>query len=78
MDSAWENLESTKGTTGDQSSRAYTIPGWNDMVKPYQGEARFWNSIWTSAGKPLHSSTPGVEHDLFINMKSSRNQYHLQ
>ena len=77
VDSAWENLESTKGTTGDQSSRAYTIPGWNDMVKPYQGEARFWNSIWTSAGKPLHSSTPGVEHDLFINMKSSRNQYHF-
>ena len=77
VDSAWDNLESTKGSTGDQSSREHIIPGWNDMVKPYQGEARFWYSIWTSAGKPLHSSTPGVEHDLFINMKSSRNQYHF-
>ena len=77
VDSAWENLESTKGTTGDQSSREHTIPGWNDMVKPYQGEARFWFSLWTSAGKPLHSPTPGVEHDLYINMKHSRNQYHF-
>ena len=77
VDSAWENLDTTKGTTGDQSSREYTIPGWNDMVKPYQGESRFWYCLWTSAGKPIHSSTPGIEHDLFINMKHSKNQYHF-
>ena len=75
-DSAWENLETTKGTTGDQASRAHTIPGWNDMVKPYQGEARFWSSLWISAGKPIHSDIPGVEHTLYSNMKTSRNQYH--
>ena len=57
-DAAWENLEATKGTTGDQSSRAHTIPGWNDLVKPYQGEARLWYSLWLSAGKPIYSSIP--------------------
>ena len=51
-DSAWENLEYSKGTTGDQASRKYTIPGWNDRVKPFQNEAKFWNSLWISAGKP--------------------------
>ena len=75
-DSAWEHLEATKGTTGDQSSRAHTIPGWNDIVKPYQGEAKFWYSLWLSAGKPIHSPVPGVDHDLYAYMKISRNQYH--
>ena len=27
VDSAWDNLEATKGTTGDQVSREHTIPG---------------------------------------------------
>ena len=76
-DSAWENLEATKGTTGDQASRSHTIPGWNDRVKPFQNEARFWYSLWSSAGKPRHSSVPGVEDNLFTNMKYSRNQYHF-
>ena len=75
-DSAWENLESTKGTTGDQSSRKFTIPGWNSLVKPFQGEASFWYNLWVSAGKPTHSSVPGVEHKLFTLKKTSRNQYH--
>ena len=35
-DCAWENLDCTKGTTGDQRSRKHTLPGWNDMVKPFQ------------------------------------------
>ena len=76
-DAAWENLEATKGTTGDQASRAHTIPGWNDHVKPFHNEARFWHSLWSSAGKPIHSATPGVEHDLFKLMKNSRNQFHF-
>ena len=41
VDSAWDNLESTKGNTGDQASREFTIPGWNESVKPFQNEARF-------------------------------------
>ena len=54
-ESAWENLEFSKGTTGDQTSRKHTIPGWNDRVKPYQSEARFWKSLWISAGKPKNT-----------------------
>ena len=49
-ESAWENLEFSKGTTGHQASRKHTIPCWNDRVKPYQSEARFWNSLWISVG----------------------------
>ena len=76
VDSAWSNLESTQGTTGDQASRKFTIPGWNHMVKPYQGESKFWYLIWLSAGKPVHSNIPGVEHSLFKSMKLSRKNYH--
>ena len=76
VESAWVNLEQTKGTTGDQTSRAHTIPGWNDNVKPFQDEAKFWFSVWCAAGKPIHSNTPGVEHELFNIMKTSKNQYH--
>ena len=75
-DSAWDNLESSKGTTGDQSCRRHTIPGWNERVRPFQNEARFWYSLWVSTGKPRQSSVPGVDHDLFTNMKTSKNQYH--
>ena len=76
VDSAWSNLETTKGTTGDQQSRKFTIPGWNQLVKPYQGEAKFWFSVLLSAGKPLYSGVPGVEHSLYKLMKLSRNNYH--
>ena len=75
-DSAWSNLECTQRSTGDQSFRKHTIPGWNTQVKPFHGEARFWFSLWVSAGKPLHSSVPGQDHDLFKLMKLSRNNYH--
>ena len=39
MESAWDNLEHTSGTTGDQKSRKFTIPGWNILVKPFQEES---------------------------------------
>ena len=38
VDSAWDNLEATKGTTGDQASREFTIPGWNEKVKPFHSK----------------------------------------
>ena len=77
IDSAWTCLESTKGTTGDQGSRKFTIPGWNKQVKPFHNESKFWYSLWLSAGKPIYSHIPGVEQDLFKYMKLSRNQYHF-
>ena len=42
--------------------------GWNEFVKPFKQEAKFWWSLWDSAGRP--NDTP-----LFTNMKSSRAQY---
>ena len=48
-----------------------TIPGWNDIVKPYRENAIFWHQIWTSCGKPLNCEV----HNL---MKRTRNVYHYQ
>ena len=46
------------------------LVGWNDMVKPYQTEAKFWHSVWLSYGKPQNNQV----HEA---MKFSRNQYHF-
>ena len=53
-----------------------TIPGWHERIKPYQNAARFWHSLWESAGMPRQSTVPWIDHDLFNNMKISKNQYH--
>ena len=45
------------------------IPGWNDHVKPYQTEAKFWHAVWTSYGRPENTSIHAA-------MKYSRNQFH--
>ena len=45
------------------------IVGWNQYVKPYQDEARFWHSVWTSYGRLEDNPV----HDL---MKTSKNQFH--
>ena len=74
-ESAWDHLEQTKGTTGDQKSRKHTIPGWNRFVRPYREEAAFWFNLWSSAGKPRESTTPGIDHELFSAMRHSRNQF---
>ena len=50
-------------------SRAKVVPGWTDIVKPFQEEAMFWNAVWTSAGKPINNS-------LHLIMKKARNLYH--
>ena len=62
-DSAWKNIEATKGATGDQASRSHTIPGWNNQLKPFKSEAKFWHSLWTSVSMPIYSTVPGVEHN---------------
>ena len=56
-------------TGGYNSSRRKDIlPGWNEHVKPYSEESKFWCSVWVSSGKP---------HIGYIaeNMKHSRRQY---
>ena len=44
------------------------ISGWNNFVKPYAEESRFWSSLWISAGKLMSG-------ELFTLMKSKKNQY---
>ena len=50
-------------------SNAKIVPRWSDLVSPFHDEARFWHSIWVSAGCPINT-------DLHTIMKRTRNQYH--
>ena len=45
-------------------------PGWNHFVKPFCDTAKFWYSIWLSAGKPQNC----VLHTI---MKKTRNKFHF-
>ena len=45
------------------------VPGWTDVVKPYQDDAKFWYAIWLSCGKPRNCEVHNV-------MKRTRNAYH--
>ena len=42
--------------------------GWEEFVKPYQDESKFWFSVWVSAGKPNNG-------DLYRVMKQANAQY---
>ena len=44
------------------------IPGWNEFIKPFSEESRFWYSIWVSAGKPRIG-------EIYSIMKSKKLQY---
>ena len=45
------------------------IPGWNEIVKPFKENAKFWYAIWQSAGRPQNNN-------LHIIMKKTRNKFH--
>ena len=45
------------------------VPGWKDMVQPFQDDAQFWHSIWRSAARP----SSGVLHSIMV---KTRNSYH--
>ena len=47
------------------------IPGWNDQVRPYRENAKFWFSVWISAGKPLNCELQNI-------MRRTKNIYHYQ
>ena len=57
----------SKKTEKDSKSTA----GWKEYVEPFQDKARFWFSVWTSAGKPQNTEPHKV-------MKLSRNKFHYQ
>ena len=47
-----------------QGSSHVRLPGWNENVEPLKQDAKFWYSIWLSAGRPqtgaLHSVMVGT------------------
>ena len=55
------------GGKGSQQQQG-GVAGWNEYVKPYYQESKFWHSIWESAGRPLTGN-------LFNIMKHTKLQY---
>ena len=50
-ESAKETLPSIGGGGGNRKYK--TVAGWNEHVKPFYQESKFWHSVWASAGKPF-------------------------
>ena len=65
--SAQENIPLSGGGT-DKKERRKNLAGWNEFVKPYQDESKFWHGVWAAAGKPTNG-------DLYTTMKQSKMQY---
>ena len=65
-DAAWENLPTAGG--GGKKEGVSQVAGWNELVKPFQDESKFWFSVWTSSGKPNTG-------DIFEMMRQTKNQY---
>ena len=55
-----------KTTTSKKST-----PGWKQFVEPMQDTAKFWYTVWLSAGKPVNTELHRI-------MKTTRNQFHYQ
>ena len=66
MESAGKESLPTSG--GSVSKKGNKIPGWNEYVKPYANESKFWFNVWASAGKPIGD-------DLYFNMNQSKKQF---
>ena len=49
--------------------RNNTVPGWNDQVRPFREDAKFWSAIWISLGRPLNC-------EIFNVMKHTKNLFH--
>ena len=45
------------------------VPGWNEQVRPFRDDARFWHAIWVSCGKPLNTQ-------VYFIMKRTKNIFH--
>ncbi len=66
VDSAITSIASTKR---QNNSSVKIVPGWSELVKPFCDDAKFWNAIWISSGKPINTELHRI-------MKRSRNVYH--
>ena len=65
-----EALPHSKPSLNGNSKRK-KLAGWKEFVEPFQESARFWHSIWISAGKPINTELHQI-------MKRTRNKYHYQ
>ena len=43
-------------STGGASPNKGNVPGWNEYVKPFSDESKFWCATWCSAGQPRAGS----------------------
>ena len=68
--SAEESLAWSSGGSSGKPPGNRT-PGWNEEVKPFRERARFWFSVWLSAGKPLNCELHNI-------MRRTRNVFHYQ
>ena len=50
------------------NAQSGSLPGWGE-VKPFQEDARFWHSLWRSAGKPNRGA-------IYSFMADTRNKFH--
>ena len=71
MDDITVAADQTIPKTKPKPKNKKELVGWKDYVEPYQDAAKFWFSIWTSAGRPINT----VLHSI---MKKTRNQFHYQ
>ena len=62
-----DSVKNNIPTTGARDNKM--VAGWNEEVKGWQNEARFYYALWVSAGRPNNT-------ELHWSMKHSRNQYH--
>ena len=53
---------------GVANKKSKGILGWNEYVKPYQAECKFWFGVWQAAGRPR-------EGELFILKQNAHMQY---
>ena len=58
----------TRPKQARKSSKRKSVPGWSELVKPYQEKANFWYQVWFSADKPRAGQ-------LFNIMRFTRNQF---
>ena len=67
-DSAGDSLSWSSGGKSGKTSVNKT-PGWNEQVRPFRENARFWFSVWLSAGKPLNCELHRI-------MRRTKNIFH--
>ena len=61
---------SSSGSGVGKNSKKKTV-GWNEHVKPFRDQARFWHAVWVSAAKPLNCELHNI-------MRRTRNIFHYQ